>query len=200
MKEHPILFSGKMVRAILDGRKTQTRRVIKRFTIGGPNDPESSVFDVYDKTASPSWIGAFGLDGKGNFCDRCPYGKPGDRLWVRECFWMPMGYNEKKHKDKILYKATCLPKMDNIKSRWKPSIHMPRWASRILLEVTDVWVKRVNDAGYEDMIAEGIPFTKYPATASFLFQNLWNSINAKRGFGWDKNPWVWVVEFRRIES
>lgn len=163
MKERPILFSGPMVRAILDGRKTQTRRVVK---------PRQGMLD--DWTGLP-----------------CPYGKPGDRLWVRETCYFEQPHGE------VIYRAdpgsekALDPEFTGL--RWRPSIHMPRWASRITLEIVNVRVERLQDIRVDDARAEGVT-AKWPVHG---FRNLWQSIN---GFGsWDANPWVWVVEFRNME-
>ncbi|MDC8446071.1 MAG: hypothetical protein LV471_09135 [Nitrosomonas sp.] len=186
-KERPILFSVPMVRAILDGRKTQTRRVVKPqpLFVADPNVPF--------KTAS--------CDPKGII--NCPYGKPCDRLWVRETFAIiddESGYGSAY----IEYKASC-DKPERI--IWKPSIHMPRWASRILLEVTNVRVDKLRDISEEDAMAEGYISTaivndagddytgEYAAEA---FRTLWKSPINGQG-SWDLNPWVWVVEFKVLE-
>lgn len=179
-KSRPILFKGEMVRAILDGRKTQTRRVIK-------------------STQKTSWL----LDGDwsdgfikdpDNYLHRdCPYGKKGDFLWVRETFWESDGC--------YFYRADGHDDFE----RWKPSIHMPRMASRISLRIVDIRVERVQDIGMEDIKAEGVEFSYQPLQNVFEsyrieFESLWDSINAKRGYGWDENSWVWVVEFERVEE
>lgn len=184
MKERPILFSGSMVRAILDGRKTQTRRVV---TNARPYTATDNGIDILWATGSL----------------RCPYGQPGDRLWVRETWCLrPEGYG---------YRADNNP--DNNPLKWGPSIHMPRWASRITLEVTGVRVERVQDISEEDARAEGIRATRlshgsvvyhtdsYPTpniygSAQERFVNLWHSINTPRGYPWESNPWVWVVAFK----
>lgn len=201
-KERGIIFTGEMVRAILDGRKTQTRRAIKlketpisdKFKLGywkltGVYEGYGAIYPVYS-----------GLDGKSvHEFARCPYGRPGDILYVRETFvhlW----------DDLVHYRATKEP-IPNPKSvyKWKPSIFMPRWASRIDLRVTAVDVQRVQDITEEDAVAEGvsydmnIPFESKDDTLIGLFGNLWDHINEKRGFGWDVNPWVWVVTFERIK-
>ena len=175
-KERPILFNGKMVQSILDGRKTQTRRVIKPQPVSNP----------------------FPLQ-------RCPYGVPIDLLWVQET-WV-------KWDAGIAYLADCLNRHgveseDSKRCRldygviWKPSIHMPRWASRITLRVTDVRVERVQEISEADAQAEGVSAwhdTNNGTVYRPEFRTLWDSINAARGFGWDANPWVWVVEFERVQ-
>ena len=208
MKEHPILFSAQMVRALLDGSKTQTRRIAK-------------IFPATDREID---IVAFLKSNK------CPYGKIGDRLWVRET-WIPdaprdgawehsafygckgtslnMIPNHFKNKEHCIYRSTW----DGFSLiGWKPSIHMPRWASRITLEITNVRVGRLQDISEEDAKAEGA--RKYASanslshggwshnehhvhsTARQSFENLWESINGARS--WDENPYVWVIEFKKV--
>ena len=159
--------------------------------------------------------------------ERCMYGKPGDRLWVRETFCeldTDHYWDDSKPKDLMIYnykypcrngaayKAEITAYTDEIRKeygyKWKPSIHMPRWASRILLEVTDVRVERVQDITNEDVYKEGIRkieggggFNLHNDGEPTYFKKLWNSINAKRkGCSWNDNPWVWVVEFKRVEA
>ena len=130
----------------------------------------------------------------------CPYGVPGDRLWVRETFYSNgMCKNTMSCHYRATYNGLFTP--DTVPWKWTPSIFMPRWASRITLEITGVRVERVQDISEEDARAEGIP-DEYRAGHRIYyrprFKTLWDSINAKRGFGWDSNPWVWVVEFKRV--
>lgn len=240
MAELPILFGGPMVKAILEGRKTQTRRVIK---------PQPPVVE-HEQFFPSIGIWLCKAEGHDEKMLKCPYGIPGDRLWVRETFttfrkdteaegaakleaakkiasiedlerWsnMPSGGGGQS----VLYKADFGEWADNPESDlgpWKPSIHMPRWASRILLEIVSIRVERVQDITSEDALAEGIedvggqascnPYRNYlkgePGEMNMhcsaptrSFQTLWDSINAKRGFGWDANPWVYRIEFRRAE-
>ncbi len=166
MKERPIMFTGPMVRAILDGRKTQTRRVIR---------------------PQPRWVGDPGIPFRTEDADpkgiiQCPYGKPGDQLWVRET-WAP---NEG---DVLAGKAFYRADNNTIVERWRPSIHMPRWASRITLEITKVRVERLQDISEEDAKAEGSAYRTE-------FRDIWRSIYGDGS--WAHNPWVWVIEFRRI--
>lgn len=218
MKEKPVLFSGPMVRAILDGRKIQTRRVVK-YEIRGPNPP-GETFDWMDKHGE--WIAAHGTIkfSETSAARLCPYGKPGDRLWVRET-WRPTviigetytAYVTEYRADGEWQEAEFDDWEevfdDRRRDRWRPSIHMPRWASRITLEVIGVRVERVQEITNEDAKAEGVTDTPYPMKTykgwadgvyTALFHDLWDSINAKRGYSWEANPWCWVVEFRRIEG
>lgn len=192
-KERPILFSGQMVRAILEGRKTQTRRVLKK------QPPAQSWLD---EVSYPSFGASFWDPQAGEFIDfKNPYGKPGDRLWVRETF---MAWPTPTA---ISYRATSDQEAAKL-FKWKPSIFMPRWASRITLEIVSVRVERVQEISGDDCRKEGIRFEELDPFSQIArnnqriskFRELWDSINAKRGFGWDKNPWAWVVEFRRIEN
>lgn len=197
MKEKPILFSGQMVRAIIDRRKTQTRRIVK---------PQP---DWIDKSVM-FWRGKAAMINE----HRCPYGQPGDRIWVRESHapaadcWGRWERSIEKNCNlfgpgELHYKADSgKPYID----RWRPSIHMPRWASRITLEITGVRIERLCDIDKTDSIAEGcagghgaIAGYTYNATPIEQFRALWDSINAKRA-PWASNPWVWVIEFRRIKS
>jgi len=233
-REHPILFSGPMVRAILDDRKTQTRRVIvpqpakakypiDLVELGVPanNQARNQVLSLPHKA----------FDDKGREI-RCPYGKPGDWLWVRETFCYAYDENDQLQDPyKYWYRASnpeVVHVEDMDRSPWKPSIHMPKSACRIWLEVTRREVARVQDISYEDARAEGVktigmditidppigdcggieeildPVKEYQNLWDTLnavkeYQNLWDTLNAKRGYGWDQNPWVWVVEFGRVD-
>jgi len=183
MADKPIIFSAPMVRAILKGRKTQTRRPVK---------PQPAL--------SGSWHGhEFSVGGRDFYC---PYGKPGDLLWVRESF---AGGPTKNEYPVLLYRAdfkdgyapAALRFMTA--KKWTPSIYMPRWASRLTLRITDVRVERVRDISEADAQAEGV-YTDPACPAYDSFQTLWNSINSKRGHGWDVNPWVWVLTFEVIHK
>lgn len=234
IKERPILFTADMVRAILDGRKTQTRRIIGSPSsfccdcnrdVGVPKDglvlwtdPATGYpRDIND----PRWLWQpAGLYDQCCGCDgpfwKCPFGVSGDRLYVRECCsisseTMPIGGSIKNREPdwRAWYRA------DNdrptwAETKWRPSIHMPRWASRILLEVTDVRVERVREITYPDVLADFCPdgITAERMLATFTgrkfqtewCQQFWDSINASRGYGWAANPWVWVVSFKVIEG
>jgi hypothetical protein len=204
MKDHPILFSAPMVRALLDGSKTQTRRVVKTQPVRGQG------------MVSASYCGFRNLwlrDGPCSKTDpakewRCPYGQPGgDRLWVKETHWRddedgdilyaanPDDFEIVNHNKR----ATGFPRFN-----WKPSIFMRREYSRITLEIVSVRVERLQDISGDDCFAEGspgghgsIPGYPYAATAQEHYEWLWKSINGDAS--WAANPWVWVVEFRRIE-
>lgn len=186
MKERPILFSGPMVRAILDGRKTQTRRAVKTPIWTGRDDPNPAAPNRYGDVAT---------------IKPCPYGQPGDRLWVRETF-APLVGGPFAPDNPIMYKATV--EKPEIWS-WKPSIFMPRWASRITLEITGIRIQRVQEISCDDCRAEGcgteeIPwcgdgYTRHPWVDTY--RRLWNDINAD---SWGDNPWVWVIEFRQIQN
>lgn len=226
MRERPILFSAPMVKAILEDRKTQTRRAL--------NDRDLAWFNA---AAALGECGRF-LEGQPiTPGDRkyhsmlCRYGEPGDRLWVRESFatLAPGSYEEEPPREasgqEVRYAANredaALAKCND--QRWRPSIHMPRWASRILLEIESIRVERLQEISQEDAISEGslsirsdewdrMFFPRWKAefeaarsagmkpplgpSPRETFQALWNSINAS----WDDNPWVWVVSFRRIEA
>ena len=209
MKERPILFSGDMVRAILEGRKTQTRRVIKPqpsmdgmelFTILSTTGPKKDEGKHHWAMMDEKRI-SFKHDDKELFSS--PYGYKGDRLWVRET-WAEKSGKLAPYCSNIQYRADGDDLVWALK--WKPSIHMPRWASRITLEVLDVRVERVQEISDIEAMAEGIhtgvchKMGMQNAGSRNEFSALWDRINFKRGFGWGKNPWVWVVEFRRIEQ
>lgn len=229
MKEHPIIFSGEMVRAILEGRKTQTRRVIpERLQLCRTPEDEPEIF-----------------------IDWCPYGHKGDLLWIRESFAYHEPYPTSSYKDqdmkgpevssysiienrlllaywkhRVLFKADHKPNPMEI-YHWRPSIHMPKWASRIILKVVNVGLQRIQDISYLSVVEEGTPGMiggKYQCPKCNgaghnitwprgcphcsgtglnhieYFRPLWNEINLKRGYGWTVNPWVWVIEFRRVED
>ncbi|HBO1147426.1 hypothetical protein AN280_05950 [Pseudomonas aeruginosa] len=223
MKERPILFSGPMVRAILEGRKTVTRRVMKPQPdfLGSMVDPNTP-FKTLDA----------GLHAR----ITCPYGEPGDRLWVREtwtdvnmCGAPALAYRADEDIRDLMeepgflddrgafnyddprvkpYPFACwYAELDQ--ARWRPSIHMPRWASRILLEITAVRVERLQDISEEQALAEGVhgepcdharqacsDIGCWGDTAKGAFGFLWEQLNGAGA--WQANPWVWVVEFKRV--
>ncbi|MBD1412833.1 hypothetical protein NUJ30_08565 [Burkholderia contaminans] len=231
MKERPILFSGAMVRAILEGSKTQTRRIVKPtgahhiFQFRGREEARGTD----EPTGEWAWCRAERVISEHI---RCPYGKPGDRLWVREAFRLTSdfdGDSPTRVGERCLdagYRAPWAPvryEVDGAERDWRwvgtppghevtagrarASMHMPRWASRITLEITDVRAERLQAISWDDAIAEGI---KDPRRAAVRidpidgtvaqFRQLWDSLNAAQGHGWDANPWAWVVEFRKVES
>ncbi len=228
MKARPIIFSGEMVRAILRGEKTQTRRVAKK-----------ELWPIIDESARVNGKPAINMLG---YYMPCPYGEQGDRLWVRETWGIvkdgklegfPLFEYERPDtdsKDQWKQLAACEAgrmtlndgyvlryRADGISvgragkgkyaGKWRPSIHMPRWASRILLEVVSIRVERIQDISEEDAQAEGCRGVAYGTgpngsegvLPSIQMHSLWDKINAKRGYGWDVNPWVWVVGFKMIE-
>ena len=199
MIERGMIFNAEMVRAILDGRKTQTRRIVKL-------QPDE---DGLAKVTNGPWVDT----SERNY--RCPFGDVGDRIWVRET-WAEAGASAPNLK---LYRANYpehLPShYENVppanEIRWTPSIHMPRWASRILLETTDVRVERLNAMSERDAQAEGVGklrggywqhyqpgWTQHQLSARGSFVTLWKSIYGEES--WNFNPWVWVIEFKRIEG
>ena len=210
MKERPILFSGPMVRAILDGRKTQTRRIMKP-------QPTYDGFWWSHKGYSCGGEKQF-RDGLPLFVG-CPYGAVGDRLWVRETF-APMQENRPIANPAIYDNKPAWYRADNDRpmwagKTWKPSIHMPRWASRITLEITGVRVERLNEISESDAVREGCFLdpsceqngncgfsngvtSMCHSTAISAFMGLWSYINGPES--WAENPFVWVIEFKRIET
>lgn len=219
-KEHPILFSGPMVRAILEGRKTQTRRVV-RIPLHG--EPDASWVKSIHQDGGGNWVG-WSIDapataeltkkaypnGEGF---KCPYGRVGDRLWVRETFAL---LNDLRTKDPGVYALqvggffraehpTGLYNDDGSDLMWRPSIFMPRRLSRLTLEITNIRVERLQQISEADAIAEGVDLVSMkdvPRQATLSrradYKQLWDKINAKRGYSWASNPWVWVVEFKRL--
>lgn len=217
-KEHPVLFSGEMVRAILDGRKTQARRVIKY-------QPPRQLFHL-ECLSDGEWRDEEVSLGK------CPCGVPGERLWVRETFrlWdydfegVSVEYRDGNHEYRIINnKPRWLHnrnyRQDKSIKNWRPPIHMPRWASRITLEITDVRVERLNDISEEDAKVEGItldhalsfgsewfdcgvrdkngdPVCLTHKSARSAFAHLWESISGEGS--WDKNPYVWAITFKKL--
>lgn len=194
-RERPILFSGPMVRAILAGRKSVTRRVVPHLR----HDPDRArLLGVHGDVAS------FGDSIPDDPCSieiRCPFGAPGDRLWVREA-WAITGH------DLITYRSDGITRRVPVDLeaeyakplRWRPSIFLPRWGSRLSLEVTDVRAERLQEIDEHDAIAEGVDGWVTDTrceTARDGFRVGWDLLNGKRA-PWESNPWVWVVSFRRV--
>jgi len=218
MKEHPILFSTDMVKAILEGRKTQTRRVVKAINEVGKNKKEPSDKAVgFIPSADPEcFIEQFPLDltlmypqskpttmNGGSY--RCPYGQVGSKLWVRETFTTIKTRDNRRF---YLYKAGLPPKeelsTENLRSiKWMPSIFMPHEASRITLEITDIRVQRLQEITEKDAIAEGIPafapngIIRNYKIPQMQYEVLWDKINGKK-YSWSDNPFVWVISFKRV--
>lgn len=188
MKERPILFSSQMVRALLDGSKTQTRRVLKGTALDWISTPID--FD-------PQFI----ADAENHLC---PYGQPGDKLWVREAWSEPTSLDPGPTFYRADYPACVPPQFSNVPPiaaiKWKPSIHMRRDQSRIMLEITGVRVERLQDISRGDAMAEGCPFPNMADgdDPRKWYADLWQKINGPGS--WDANPLVWVVEFMRVES
>jgi hypothetical protein len=183
MKYHPIIFRSEMVRAILDGHKTQTRRIIKpQPELLDTTHPSHGLLDTFIYKQEK-------YDGSDFIAECCPYGQVGDRLWVRETFMIGADKT-------IYYRAND----NDLVTKWSPPIYMPRWASRITLEIIGIRIERVQEISLKDCLAEGYFYGWDNGSNSIVyFQELWNSINAKRGYSWESNPYVWVLEFRRVQ-
>ncbi|WP_160124909.1 hypothetical protein [Klebsiella sp. Q2] len=237
MKERGMIFSGEMVRALLDGRKTQTRRIM------APQPADDIERCTFPNPEAIGWKSSLRHKHGSTTAHFCHYGKPGDRIWVRETWgvvshafsddglmidWVPdrpataihaMPFGNGYYSGYAIYAADGDftwgddDGYEDGRSCWKPSIHMPKAASRILLEITDVRVERLNAISEEDATAEGVPpagslLPDYPgtfltpkgdfATAKVAFQRLWESIYGEES--WKANPWVWVIEFKRVEG
>ena len=190
MKERPLICQSESVIGILEGRKTQTRRVVKeRVSIsdhGMGHNP--MVLHKGDWYRPVEWS---------------PYGQPGDRLWVRETWAYIFNSGSEPPTYTTYFKANgnTLPGIN----KWRPSIFMPRWASRITLEIVNIRVERVQDISEEDAKAEGTKglYDDWAGPGKLTYRKpykaLWDSINSKRGYGWDVNPWVWVIEFKVLQ-
>lgn len=200
MSERGMIFNAEMVRAILEGRKTQTRRPVKFPLIDKNMGCELAGNELAGELAAHNYWNS-------------PYGKPGDRIWVRETFRVHSratdvatlvyrasvrnSWTEQTHRVPV---AVCNKQVTP--DKWTPSIHMPRWASRITLEITDVRVERLRDLSEEDAKSEGI----IPSAGGVLpgweyrinFRDLWMDIYGTDN--WEANPWVWVIEFKRVEG
>lgn len=219
MKDRGMIFNGEMVRAIINGRKTQTRRIVSERHLN-LIDLGSQIGECY-----PLECGIDHENSQSYYREHCPFGKPSDRIWVRETYQGPLfdyehmeSYLEDSSKfekpDFCIYRADGKPAPefydadDNLHCGWRPSIHMPRWASRITLEITDVRVERLNSISQEDAQAEGMELTGWRPTYSDPdsggevwtpydnFAQLWESIYGEES--WKANPWVWVIEFKMV--
>lgn len=232
MTERPILFSGPMVRAILAGTKTVTRRLVKPAPVRWvtPREECATTPEVWQTTGHSGRWSCHGATG--DETRACPFGVPGDRLWVRETWaavhfsaeyvdGFPTGYSDDWEGSKTIPKDSCdgywVPQYaadphheTSAEDRgwaWRPSIHMPRWASRLTLEVVSVRVERLQEITEEDARAEGItnlrtqtgPTTLAGRPWATESRLLWDSINGERA-SWESNPWVWRVEFTRMEA
>ena len=192
-KERSMIFNAEMVRAILSGQKTQTRRIMKNQPAG--DYPDSPVM-VRNIESGFQWHGKHGESSVFPY----PLGTVGDRIWVRETW---ARYNVDQDSHDLAYRATTPEDWPPNGAIWRPSVHMPRWASRILLEITNVRVERLNDISEEDAKAEGVSpsaHTITPPEAVYRvgFGELWRSIYGDEN--WEKNPWVWVIEFKRVQE
>lgn len=216
LKERPMLFSAPMVRALLDGSKTQTRRVMKPQPEPIPHRPGDywwpcNAFQSMVSVSDTRAPGAHGMAG-----DACQYGAHGDHLWVRET-WHCDHFEVQKGpylevpeaRELLVYRADSERPYEAEQPVWRPSIHMPRWASRILLEIISVRVERLNDCSEVDALAEGVKAEPCDhvrlsceeigccgPTAKGMYAALWDQINGAGA--WAVNPWVWVVEFKRV--
>lgn len=220
MKQTPIIFSGEMVRATLDDLKTQTRRLngLKRVN----TEPSRWELVYLSDSGEATFRHQLGAVVK----IQCPYGQPGDQLWVRETWGVGRWGDRKKPSElldyasgsfKTFYRAST-PNVPYV-NRWRPSIYLPKWAARIWRELTKVRVERLQDISENDAKAEGVtpgkvlesggnPFKQNIARLGPLKQGtyrgafiaLWNELNAKRGHGWDTNPWAWALTFKRAEK
>ncbi|HCD2513575.1 TPA: hypothetical protein NBJ98_002684 [Citrobacter freundii] len=225
-----MIFNGEMVRAILDGRKTQTRRIMKIQ----PSDGFHPTHNGYDLDLNAHWYTPGVVDKNGylqpakrdvfgvadeNEGYTCPFGAVGDRIWVREAFQGPLvseefleeyrAYPEKfENPEYCEYAADGGPRPeycdldDNLRHGWRPSIHMPRWASRLTLEITGVRVERLASISDEDAGKEGYPANPAPYGGTMdkwlWFRGLWDSIYPDQSF--KHNPWVWVIEFKVVPN
>lgn len=227
-KEHPILFSGPMVRAILEGRKTQTRRVLKTQPLEILDHAQGSklVHVTRKWNGRKVWFALTRRDPNQGIAFGCSYGEVGSCLWVRETWKLhksnPNGLTVAKYAvcdgelywrvpDNAALKAMGYPKPS---LRLRPSIHMPRWASRITLEITDIRIERLQAISEADARSEGIA-EPLPAHGKWCdprrgreghwsyrkpFAEVWDTINAKRGYSWESNPWVWVIGFKPLSA
>ncbi|CNK69061.1 phage-like protein [Yersinia mollaretii] len=188
MNEKPILFNAEMVNAILSGRKTQTRRIMK-----------SDYMEIAENDDGLLWPWREDCERGGDIWYPCPLGKPGDQLWVREAFATGL-CTESTLAYRATHKTEDLEEGWGETIKWTPSIHMPRWASRINLLITGVRVERLNDISDADASAEGCKISSMQSgeCLSDMFARLWKSIYGDES--WQANPWVWVINFERMEA
>lgn len=209
----PIICTGESVRAYMDLRKTETRRVMK-------------VQPDYVIDNEPYWhVGGFRLRPEATNPLRCPYGKPGDRLWVKETWQQIEWWGQ----NCILYRAHCPDDCQDLATpsngieriritKWRPSLFMPRWASRLTLEIVSLRAERLQDITFDSCLAEGIVWTEQWDTCKGetitgdsmdeawdqytreAYRDAWDAINAKRGYSWDSNPWVWVLQTKLVTT
>ncbi len=206
-----MIFNAEMVRAILDGRKTQTRRIMK------PQPANDIALSTFPNAEACGWISSLAHKFGSTTAHFCPFGKPGDRIWVRETFQGPLvsedlfeeyrAYPEKFEKPQYCEYAAnggATPEYcdldDNLRHGWRPSIHMPRWASRISLEITGVRVERLNQISDAESSEEGCSIADMESGESLsdVFARLWSSIYGQES--WLANPWVWVIDFKRVDG
>lgn len=212
MTERPILFKGRLVREILAGNKTQTRRVVKpQLQINRDTVMYGNKAAMLRRDDGSHWSVK---DGLRTICRLCPYGQPGDRLWVRETCKAEelddgrdgVRYAADDHWEPIANGPKAAGEWCELfhyrgkRGATVPNIHTPRWASRITLEVTGVRVERIQDITEADAIAEGIGSPVLRNCKVPEFARTWDEINGPRGYGWDANPWVWVVSFKKVEA
>lgn len=217
MKERPIIMDGRSVRAILDGRKSQTRRVVQP-------QPDWLAEVTHARVGVPDFVWPIGSLGQqcGRPITNLPYGSVGERLWVRET-WMHTFEGENADAchyiadagtSRWLQARTENEARTNWKGRWRPPLHMPRWASRLLLEITEIRVERLQAVSHADCIREGCGGDSQDIADELAmaeatgdgddrlieqFAATWDETNAKHGLGWKTNPWVWVIGFRVLE-
>ncbi len=228
MREKPIPFNTPMVQAILDGRKTMTRRVVKEiegipFEWGLDREPYLGDITLFEKIGLRKWDWVThknqwlynlqtAVDDSKTYLLKCPYGQPGDHLYVRET-WRCVKYDnmdgdlnygvEFKDGTRKYFKFDDSERYHQFgkyvfKEGWQPSIFMPKEAARIWLEVTNVRVERLQEITYDDCLREGMWDYGTDVDTLAAFQELWQKLNAKRGYGWDVNPWVWVISFKKV--
>ena len=235
IREMGIIMSGESVRAILEGRKTQTRRVIKPQPFYYPGDQKLELSPFWTWTKGKIGYDSIHSDWPNCLIKHCPYGQIGDRLWVKETFVIEdtrsYAYNITIPTDRPLkfeqdwedqdYKYPLIPHyrstepephivpletgdLADDRTRWSSPFFMPKWAARLWLQIVDVRVERLQEIGIDDLGAEGYPpgwsVDEECSQAYEWFSDLWDSLNAKRGFPWEKDPWVWVIEFRVIRG